>query len=125
MSFDNVLYEPPGPIARRRNRIISAFGAILLLAGLMAVGLRLDESGQFDAKRWEIFLHPGTLRFLFDGLVATLVAAVISMILAFSLAVPLALQLVLRISPTPHRGSTSIRLWPCRLSSAPWLPICC
>jgi glutamate transport system permease protein len=90
MSFDNVLYEPPGPIARRRNRIISAFGAILLLAGMMAVGLRLDESGQFDAKRWEIFLHPGTLLFLFDGLVATLVAAVISMILAFSLAVPLA-----------------------------------
>jgi len=91
MSFNNVLYEPPGPIARRRNRIISALGAILLVAGLMAVGLRLDESGQFDAKRWEIFLHPGTLRFLFDGLVATLVAAVISMILAFSLAVPLAI----------------------------------
>ena len=91
MSFDNVLYEPPGPLARRRNRIISAFGAILLVAGLIAVGLRLDESGQFDAKRWEIFLHPGTLRFLFEGLVATLLAAVISMILAFSLAVPLAI----------------------------------
>lgn len=91
MSADNLLYEPPGPIARRRNRLISVIGVLLLSGCLMAVGHRLDASGQFDAKRWDIFLHPGTLRFLFDGLMATLLAALISMVLAFSLAMPLAL----------------------------------
>jgi glutamate transport system permease protein len=91
MSSNNLLYEPPGPIARRRNRIISVVGVVLLFCCLFTAGHRLDESGQFDAKRWEIFLHPGTLRFLFDGLMATLLAAVISMVLAFSLALPLAL----------------------------------
>lgn len=91
MSPDNLLYEPPGPIARRRNRIISVIGVLLLLCLAYAAGHRLDASGQFDAHRWKIFLHPGTLKFLFDGLVATLLAAVISTVLAFSLAVPLAL----------------------------------
>jgi glutamate transport system permease protein len=91
MSADNLLYEPPGPLARRRNRLISVIGTLLLLGGLLAVGHRLDASGQFDAKRWEIFLHPGTVRFLFDGLLATLQAAVISTVLAFCVALPLAL----------------------------------
>lgn len=91
MSADNLLYEPPGPIARRRNRIISVIGVALLFCCAYAVGHRLEASGQFDAHRWKIFLHPGTLKFLFDGLMATLLAAVISTVLAFSLAVPLAL----------------------------------
>jgi len=91
MNAVNLLYEPPGPLARRRNRLISIIGVVLLFCLAYAVGHRLDESGQFDAHRWKIFLHPGTLKFLFDGLVATLLAAVISTVLAFSLAVPLAL----------------------------------
>ncbi|MGL6245964.1 amino acid ABC transporter permease [Pseudomonas sp.] len=91
MSEMNLLYEPPGPIARRRNKIISAIGVVLLFWCLFAVGHRLDASGQFDANRWAIFMHPGTLRFLFDGLMATLLAATISVVLAFSLALPLAL----------------------------------
>ena len=91
MSADNLLYEPPGPMARRRNRIISVVGVVLLFCFMYAVGHRLEASGQFDAHRWKIFLHPGTLKFLFDGLMATLLAAVISTVLAFSLAVPLAL----------------------------------
>jgi len=91
MSADNLLYEPPGPIARRRNRIISVIGVVLLFCFICAIGHRLEASGQFDAHRWKIFLHPGTLKFLFDGLMATLLAALISTVLAFSLAVPLAL----------------------------------
>ncbi|WP_448108210.1 amino acid ABC transporter permease [Pseudomonas azerbaijanoccidentalis] len=91
MSADNLLYEPPGPVARRRNRIISVVGVVLLFCFMYAVGHRLEASGQFDAHRWKIFLHPGTLKFLFDGLMATLLAAVISTVLAFSLAVPLAM----------------------------------
>ncbi|WP_077049161.1 amino acid ABC transporter permease [Pseudomonas sp. KK4] len=91
MSASNLLYEPPGPIARRRNRIISVIGVVLLVCCALAAGHRLDASGQFDANRWQIFLHPGTIRFLFDGLMATLLAAAISTVLAFSLALPLAL----------------------------------
>ncbi|MGE8186080.1 amino acid ABC transporter permease [Pseudomonas sp. NPDC086278] len=91
MSADNLLYEPPGPIARRRNRIISVMGVVLLFCLMFAVGHRLEASGQFEAQRWKIFLHPGTLKFLFDGLMATLLAALISTVLAFSLGVPLAL----------------------------------
>lgn len=91
MSTDNLLYEPPGPRARRRNRIISVLGVVLLFCFLYAVGNRLQVSGQFDAHRWKIFVHPGTVKFLFDGLMATLLAALISTVLAFCLAIPLAL----------------------------------
>jgi glutamate transport system permease protein len=97
MSADNLLYEPPGPIARRRNRLISVLGTLVLLGFLYAVGHRLDASGQFDAQRWAIFLHPGTVRFLLEGLLATLQAAVISTLLAFCVALPLALA---RLSST-------------------------
>jgi glutamate transport system permease protein len=91
MSGAAKLYEAPGPIARVRHRIFSVISACAVFGVLVAIGMRLESSGQFAADKWAIFLHWGTVKFLFDGLVSTLEAAVCSAIAAFALAVPFAL----------------------------------
>ncbi|CAB3759649.1 amino acid ABC transporter permease [Paraburkholderia humisilvae] len=85
------LYEAPGPLGRVRHRVFSIVSAIAVCVLLMAIGRRLETSGQFEADKWAIFLHWGTAKFLFDGLVSTIEAAVCSAVAAFALAVPLAL----------------------------------
>ncbi|NML31511.1 amino acid ABC transporter permease [Paraburkholderia antibiotica] len=73
---------------------------------LAAIGMRLQTSGQFDADKWAIFLHWGTAKFLFDGLVSTITAAACAALAAFALAIPLAL------------GRLSMRPWISRLAGA-------
>ncbi|WP_230513143.1 amino acid ABC transporter permease [Paraburkholderia sejongensis] len=68
--------------------------------------MRLQSSGQFDADKWAIFLHWGTVRFLLDGLVSTIMAAACSALAAFVLALPLALWRL------------SMRPWVSRLAGA-------
>ncbi|HSK26680.1 MAG TPA: amino acid ABC transporter permease, partial [Jiangellales bacterium] len=87
----SVLYDVPGPKARRRNRIGSVLGALLLLGIGAWVVWRLYENGIFEARRWEIFQDPDVWRFLWRGLWATLqaagLAAVLALLLGFVLAV--------------------------------------
>ncbi|BAO94132.1 amino acid ABC transporter permease [Caballeronia insecticola] len=96
MNRTTALYEAPGPVARRRQRIFSALSAIAVLGVLATIALRLGSSGQFEAQKWAIFWHWGTAKFLFDGLVSTIQAALCSALAAFVLALPLALG---RLSP--------------------------
>jgi glutamate transport system permease protein len=100
------LYEAPGPIGRMRQRVFSVVSALGVCVLLAAVGVRLEASGQFDADKWAIFLHWGTAKFLFDGLVSTIFAAACSALVAFALAFPLAL------------GRLSTRPWISRLAGA-------
>ncbi|MDR5835881.1 amino acid ABC transporter permease [Caballeronia sp. LZ034LL] len=91
MKRTTALYEAPGPIARSRQRVFSIVSAVAVLGLLVAIGVRLESSGQFEAPKWAIFWHWGTAKFLFDGLVSTLQAALCSALAAFVLAIPLAL----------------------------------
>ena len=89
---ESVLYDVAGPRTRRRIRIGSAIGGVLVLA-LIAVALRrLAENGQFDAEKWAPFVQkPALYSFLWRGLVHTLQAAVIGLALALTLGVILAI----------------------------------
>jgi glutamate transport system permease protein len=101
-----ILYEAPGPAGRRRQRVFSVVSALAVSGVLIAIGFRLEASGQFDADKWAIFLHWGTAKFLFDGLVSTLAAAACAALVAFAMAFSLAL------------GRLSTHRWISRLAGA-------
>ena len=89
MSTPSVLYDAPGPRARRRAAV---GGAIATLAVVILIGVvvkRLADQGQFAGQLWGPILNPSDDSFLLvwkligKGVLATLTAAVLA--IAFSL----------------------------------------
>jgi glutamate transport system permease protein len=85
----SVLYDIPGPRARRRHLIGSAI-ATLVLIGMLVVALRrLAAQGQFSMEKWGPLIDPSNENFaqvwkvLGHGLARTLLAAVLA--ITFSL----------------------------------------
>lgn len=101
MSTSNVLYDAPGPRARRLSLISSVVLAVLLIGGFAWFMWRLGQprttvngtvlSGLWDPARWDIFGEPVVWRtLLVDGMVmGTLRAAGLAAILALILGVVL------------------------------------
>lgn len=91
MSAERVLFDAPGPRARRRIRIVTAV-SLLLFAALVALALRqFSLNGQLAADRWQPFTDKYNLRFLWEGLQGTLKATAVSALLAFPAGALLAL----------------------------------
>jgi glutamate transport system permease protein len=86
----SVLYDVPGPKARRRSVIGSVVGGLVVLGVLAAVVLRLKSRGQFESAKWEPFTDPDIVRALGEGLLATLKAAGLAVLLALALGTVLA-----------------------------------
>ncbi len=91
MSTDTVLYDAPGPRARRRA-LIGTIVATLAILALLGVALkRLYDQGQFSMELWGPLIDPSNesfeavWRLLGKGLVATLTAA--GMAIALSLVI--------------------------------------
>lgn len=84
-----VLYDIPGPRARRRAVIGSAIATVLLIALLWVVFNRLNDQNQFSMEKWGPLIDPSNESFnlvwkrIGIGLRATLVAATLA--IAFSL----------------------------------------
>jgi len=92
-----VLFDAPGPRARRRNAILTVIGALLVAAIVAVILVRLADNGQFDGVRWEWLQYEGIQRNIFiDGLTATLKAFVISAVLSVLLGLVLSIG---RLSP--------------------------
>ncbi|SCX59913.1 amino acid ABC transporter membrane protein 2, PAAT family (TC 3.A.1.3.-) [Klenkia marina] len=84
MSAQAVLFDLPGPKARRRQRIGTAVGAVLVL-GLVGLGLwRLADNGQLDPARWAVLFDPaaGVPQALGEALLNTLYVAAVGMVAA-------------------------------------------
>ncbi|MBQ8162052.1 MAG: amino acid ABC transporter permease [Clostridia bacterium] len=80
----DILYEPPGPKARRRIRVVTAL-ALILLAGLLWLIIRqFSLTGQLDARYWSFFGRATTWRFLGEGLLSTVEAALTGALIAFA-----------------------------------------
>ncbi|WP_432484734.1 amino acid ABC transporter permease [Kineococcus esterisolvens] len=83
-----VLFDAPGPKARRRTLIGSVVAGLVLLALLVAAALRLAERGQFDAELWNPLINPSDEQFplvwarIAEGLVVTLRAAFFAVVLS-------------------------------------------
>jgi len=89
MSNASVLYDAPGPRARRKAAIIGVIATLVVLMLLGLVVRRLADQGQFAGKLWGPVLDPSNESFplvwnlLAKGVVATLTAAVLA--IGFSL----------------------------------------
>lgn len=107
MSAQRVLFDLPGPRARRRHLIGGILGTLLCL-GLLAVALvRVAQQGQFEADKWLPFTESVTWNFyLLPGLWATLRAAVVAIVLSMVLGVVLAMMRMSDIAPL--RWATSV-----------------
>ena len=89
----SVLYDAPGPKARRRARIGTAVTVLVFIA-LLAVGaMRLADNGQFKADKWSPLLSPSDESFslvwqlIGKGLMNTLIAAALAIVLSLALGV--------------------------------------
>jgi glutamate transport system permease protein len=91
MSDYAVLYDAPGPQARRRSLIGGIVATVVILIGAGVVAKRLSDKGQFSRELWGPIVDPGNevfrdvWRLIGEGLLATLKAAALAIV--FSLVV--------------------------------------
>lgn len=76
--MSTLLFDVPGPKARRRHKILSAVTVVVVAAFLGLVVWRFASTGQFDYELWEVFVTPAYIEFILEGLYYTLLAAVMA-----------------------------------------------
>ena len=86
----SVLFDVPGPRARRRNVLIGVVGTVAILGALFYVIYRFNATGQFSAQKWEIFQYKQPQITILEGFLNTLKAAGIAAVLALALGIGLA-----------------------------------
>ncbi len=83
-SIRDVLYEAPGPKARRWITVFTVI-SLALIAALIAVVVRqFYVVGQLDAKYWSFFKKYTTWRFIGNGLAGTVKVALMAGVIAFA-----------------------------------------
>jgi glutamate transport system permease protein len=100
-----VLYDAPGPRARRRNVLIAVVFSVLVVAALSWIIIRLNNQYELAGSKWRPFLNgPLWTNILLPALIQTLKAAALSLVIALPIGALLGLG---RLS--------AIRLirWPC------------
>ena len=81
----SVLYDHPGPRARRRNLILTVVFGLALLGLLYWIYRRFEIKGQWAASLWKPFTLGGTWTdYLLPGLGHTLAAAAVAMVLSLA-----------------------------------------
>ena len=97
--MSSVLYDAPGPVARRRERWGSVLGALVILVALFFAARYAAGRGVFELDRWDVLWDPPKGQtaasvwhsLLVRGLGATLRAAAVAAPLALALGLALAL----------------------------------
>ena len=84
MSTQNVLFDAPGPQARRRHTILAGVGVLLVLASAWLVLRKMADANQLQGAMWKPFVTDRAVwrDYLIPGLWGTLKAAGISIVLA-------------------------------------------
>ncbi len=85
----SVLFDVPGPKARRRHRIIGGLTVAALVAFLALAIWKLYSEDLFTAQNWEPFVTPTYIDVLLEGLMWTVLAAIFSIAGAIVLGVVL------------------------------------
>ncbi|MCW2812430.1 MAG: polar amino acid transporter permease [Friedmanniella sp.] len=78
-----VLFDEPGPRARRRIALATVVAAVVVLAVLFWAYRGLDASGQLALARWKPFWQQWAVAFLLQGLWGTLLVTLASALVAF------------------------------------------
>ncbi|MET9504958.1 amino acid ABC transporter permease [Streptomyces sp. NPDC006622] len=84
--MSSVLYDAPGPRARRRNVLLSVVFFVLLALALWWVWQKMDDKKQLEWALWEPFTtSQAWTTYLLPGLADTMKAAALSMVIALPL----------------------------------------
>ncbi len=85
MNQATVLYDVPGPRARRRNRVLTAVFMVAFAALTALVVWKLGQKDQWTAQKWKPFLRADIwTRHIIPGVEGTLKAAAIAAVLALA-----------------------------------------
>jgi glutamate transport system permease protein len=103
--MSSVLYDAPGPRARRRAVVGSIVGGLVVLGVLYLAYRQLDSRGQWEPERWQVFTDPPLGQSAEDvwrslvvtGLGATLRAAAVSAVIAAVVGLVLAIARMARV----------------------------
>jgi glutamate transport system permease protein len=103
--MSSVLYDAPGPRARRRAFVGSIVGGLVVLGVLYLAYRQLDSRGQWESERWQVFTDPPLGQsaedvwrsMLVTGLGATLRAAAVSAVIAAVVGLVLAIARMARV----------------------------
>lgn len=94
----SVLYDVPGPKARRISLIGSIIG-VVLIGGLLAWSIfALAQQGIFESHRWAIFGRLDVWKLIGEGIGATLRAAALAAAIAFPLGLLLCLMRISKVA---------------------------
>ncbi|MFT4220933.1 MAG: amino acid ABC transporter permease [Microbacterium sp.] len=87
----SVLYDVPGPRARARNRALGVATVVVVVAVIGFVVWRFVDTGQFSARKWELFTYTRVWQMIGGATLATVsafaAAAVGAVVLGFALAI--------------------------------------
>lgn len=107
----HLLFDAPGPRARRRILIATTI-SLVALAVLLALAIRqFAAHGQLDRSQWWMFAQWPVLRFLLNGLGYTLLATAVAAALAFPLGGLVALGRLARTRPLRAAARTYVELF--------------
>ena len=84
VSIRDIIYEPPGPKARRRIGIATAVSLVVIVVLIILIIRQFYVAGQLSAKYWSLFTRYTTWRFLGRGLVGTIKVAIMAGVVAFA-----------------------------------------
>ena len=85
MSAESVLFDAPGPRARRRHAILTVFGMLLAVGTIAVVLWKFKAQGQLEPEMWTVLFSADVwTQYLIPGLIKTLEAAAISIVLAMA-----------------------------------------
>lgn len=89
--MSSVLYDVPGPRARRRNAILAVVTVIVVVAVIAFILWRFSLTNQFSAAKWNVFTYTAVWASIGEMALNTLrafvLAAVLSLALGFVLAI--------------------------------------
>lgn len=89
--MSSVLFDVPGPRARRRNLIVAIATVVVVLAVIAFLVWRLSLTNQFSPAKWNVFTYTAVWASIAEMLLNTLrafaLAAVLSLALGFVLAI--------------------------------------
>ena len=111
MSQQSVLFDIPGPRAKKINFGLSVVGILLVVAIIAWIVLRLNDADQLTAAKWEPFTYADIQRELINGMVATLKAAAAGTVFALLLGAVLAVGRLSDHRPIRWLATTIIELF--------------
>lgn len=91
--------DPLGPRGRRRTRVASIIGIVVILGLVLMALLRLESQGQLDQQDWEQILSADGMELLLRGLVQTLKVAAVAVFLSLAVGVVMAVGRLSRRPP--------------------------